>query len=304
MSPTAIAVWKDQIEKLTRWGEKNQKSDHLWRVRTWDEGGSVHAILECVECNSSQGKPQGSEDKMAVVNVFMNYRNKHLKSEKHKLNWCRRRGIDITTVPSVAKAEPVNHRAETDMAVRIKERLFDRLLRKERHTHLLHGAGGAGDQDPIHNGKKLVNPLDRSTHLLVLGEHHACLENVHLVCKLYSHDVHGLNLDAVIRRDRQNWAGPQRLCSRTVQTCLKQLEERPDEQRERTLGTRLYLEIVADYIDIFFYVKLDLKSMIILCGKVSFFPFVEAVAAPRQPRGFGAYTDTVGEKYGQLGMLA
>ncbi|KAL3678263.1 hypothetical protein R1sor_021219 [Riccia sorocarpa] len=130
---------------------------------------------------------------------------------------------------------------------------------------------GLGDQDPIHNGKKMVNPLDRSTHPLVLGEHHACLEHVHLVYKLYSHDVHGLNLDDVIRRDRQNWAGPQRLCSRAVQNCLKLLEDRPDEQRERTLGTRLYLEIVGDYIDIFFSVKLDLFSRIVLCSKVSFF---------------------------------
>ncbi|KAL3687177.1 hypothetical protein R1sor_013486 [Riccia sorocarpa] len=37
---------------------------------------------------------------------------------------------------------------------------------------------GLGDQDPPHNGKKLVNPLDRSTHPLILGDHHACLEHV------------------------------------------------------------------------------------------------------------------------------
>ncbi|KAL3681241.1 hypothetical protein R1sor_024197 [Riccia sorocarpa] len=75
---------------------------------------------------------------------------------------------------------------------------------------------GLGDQDPIHNGKKLVNPLDRSSYPLVLGDFHTYLEHVHLVYKLYSHDEHGLNFDDVIRRDRQNWAGPQRLCSRKV----------------------------------------------------------------------------------------
>ncbi|KAL3679329.1 hypothetical protein R1sor_022285 [Riccia sorocarpa] len=83
MSRSAITVWKDQIDKLVLWGAKNDKSDHLWRVRTWDEGNNIHGVLECVECNSTLGKPQRSEDKMAIVNVFLNYRNKHLKAEKH-----------------------------------------------------------------------------------------------------------------------------------------------------------------------------------------------------------------------------
>ncbi|KAL2633401.1 hypothetical protein R1flu_004880 [Riccia fluitans] len=61
-----------------------------------------------------------------------------------------------------------------------------------------------GDQDPIHNGKKMINPLDRSSYPIVLGDFHACLEHVQLVYKLYSH---GLNIDDVMRRDRQNWAG-------------------------------------------------------------------------------------------------
>ncbi|KAL2621885.1 hypothetical protein R1flu_002090 [Riccia fluitans] len=73
-----------------------------------------------------------------------------------------------------------------------------------------------GDQDPIHNRKKMINPLDKSSYPIVLGDFHACLEHVQLVYKLYSHDHHGLNIDDVMRRDRQNWAGPQRICSRKV----------------------------------------------------------------------------------------
>ncbi|KAL2641549.1 hypothetical protein R1flu_009136 [Riccia fluitans] len=64
-----------------------------------------------------------------------------------------------------------------------------------------------GDQDPIHNVKKMINPLDTSSYPIVLGDFHACLEHVQLVYKLYSHDHHGLNIDDVMRRDRQNWAG-------------------------------------------------------------------------------------------------
>ena len=41
--------------------------------------------------------------------------------------------------------------------------------------------------------------------------------------------------------------------------------------RERTLGTEFYLEICAAYIDIFCSPRLDLRSRVVLCGKVSFF---------------------------------
>ncbi|KAL2643716.1 hypothetical protein R1flu_011303 [Riccia fluitans] len=111
-----------------------------------------------------------------------------------------------------------------------------------------------GDQDPIHDGKKMINPLDRSSYPIVLGDFHACLEHVQLVYKSYSHDHHGLNIDDVMRRDRQNWADPQRICSRKVQDCLNLLQCRTDERREWTLGTCVYLEVVADYIDIFYSV--------------------------------------------------
>ncbi|KAL3680514.1 hypothetical protein R1sor_023470 [Riccia sorocarpa] len=128
---------------------------------------------------------------------------------------------------------------------------------------------GLGDQDPPHNGKKLINPLDRSTLPLVLGDFHACLEHVQLVYKLYPVDAHGLNIDDVIRRDRQNWAGPQRLCSRKVQHCLRLLSERADSHQERTTGTRIYLEIVSDYLDIFYSVSLSLRQRVVLCAKIS-----------------------------------
>ncbi|KAL2629652.1 hypothetical protein R1flu_014338 [Riccia fluitans] len=47
------------------------------------------------------------------------------------------------------------------------------------------------DQGPIHNGKK-INPLNKSSYPIVLGDFHACLEHVQLVYKLYSHDHHGM----------------------------------------------------------------------------------------------------------------
>ncbi|KAL3699591.1 hypothetical protein R1sor_017613 [Riccia sorocarpa] len=163
---------------------------------------------------------------------------------------------------------------------------------------------GLEDQDPSHNGKKLINPLDRSTHPLVLGDHHACLEHVQLIYKLYPHNMYVLNFDDVVRRDRQNWAGPQRLCSRLVQKCLKLLEEvnpprledREDAQQKRTFGIRLYLEVVADYIDIFYSTKLDLFSRVMNCAKVSFFFRLWRLWLLRGNHTVSGDTETLSEK--------
>lgn len=130
---------------------------------------------------------------------------------------------------------------------------------------------GFGDQDQPHNGKKLINPMDRVSSPLVLGDQSVSLS---YVCNVYNHyrfDEHGLNWDDVNRSDRQNWAGPQRIASRKVQACLKDLHERIDVRHERSLGTEVYLCICADYIDIFFSKKHDLRSRIVLASKVSWF---------------------------------
>ncbi|KAL3698404.1 hypothetical protein R1sor_012480 [Riccia sorocarpa] len=125
MSKIAVQVWSDQVEKLIRWAEKYKKSDHKWRVRTWDEENTIHGILECLECHSAQGKSQGSEDKMAIVNLFLNFRTKHLNSEKHKANWCRRRNLDVSSVVSKTTPADIDHRAETNLGLEIVQRIND-----------------------------------------------------------------------------------------------------------------------------------------------------------------------------------
>jgi hypothetical protein len=44
-----------------------------------------------------------------------------------------------------------------------------------------------------------------------------------------------------------------------------------DTHRERILGTKMYLQVCADYIDIFLSVTLGLRERIVLASKVSFF---------------------------------
>lgn len=112
-------------------------------------------------------------------------------------------------------------------------------------------AFGLHDQDYVHNGKKLINPLLSSVRCLQLGEDVCLLQYVGHVYNRFTADEHGLRQEDIDRRDRQNWASTQRLCSEKIRVCLKRIREGDDVHKERTLGTEYYLQICADYIDIF-----------------------------------------------------
>jgi hypothetical protein len=51
---------------------------------------------------------------------------------------------------------------------------------------------GLHDQDFIHNGKKLINPLDSPVRVLQLGGDICCLEHLGMVYNKFSYDEHGL----------------------------------------------------------------------------------------------------------------
>lgn len=75
------------------------------------------------------------------------------------------------------------------------------------HAHGLH------DPDFIHNGKKLVNPLDSITRVMKLGAEVAAFSHINHVYELYDAKDHAMNHEDVLRSDRQNWTSAQRLCS-------------------------------------------------------------------------------------------
>ena len=63
-------------------------------------------------------------------------------------------------------------------------------------------------------------------------------------------DDHKLKIEDIERIDCQNWGSAQRIASRHVQRCLKEMRSTGD-SKERTSGIETYIEIVADYIDVF-----------------------------------------------------
>ena len=132
-------------------------------------------------------------------------------------------------------------------------------------------AKGLHDQDYIHNGKKLINPLLSAARTLQLGGDLCLHGHIEQVYEQFTVEEHGLIAEDVERRDRQNWAAAQRLCQFKVRSCLAHMRQPGYPHRERTLGTEFYLEICAAYIDIFCSPRLDLRSRVVLCGKVLFF---------------------------------
>ena len=72
------------------------------------------------------------------------------------------------------------------------------------------------DQDYIHNGKKLLNALDNNVRTLRLGADIALHQQICQVFNRFIVDQHGLLQEVYDKKDCQNWASAQRLCSRTT----------------------------------------------------------------------------------------
>ena len=68
----------------------------------------------------------------------------------------------------------------------------------------LGNATGLHDQDFIHNGKKLINPVDSLVRTPQLGGDVVTLTHLGLVYNKFMCDQHGLKLDDTNRKDRQN----------------------------------------------------------------------------------------------------
>ena len=111
-----------------------------------------------------------------------------------------------------------------------------------------------GDQDYIHNHKKLLSPLDHSSRVLMMGKNIVHMNHLQLVYDTFSHTEHGLGLDDINRRDRQNWRSVQKLTLLRVQNCLQRLINGDEDGRRpdpSLIGTLTYLKVIWNYVEIF-----------------------------------------------------
>ena len=113
---------------------------------------------------------------------------------------------------------------------------------------------GLCDQDAIHNHKKLINPMEHPTRVLRMGPYMIHSTHLQLVRATFPPTLRGLRENDITHRDRQNWESAQRISSYPVQECLDILITGNDEiqPNPNVLATRVYLEVTAKYVDIFF----------------------------------------------------
>ena len=131
-----------------------------------------------------------------------------------------------------------------------------------------------GDQDVIHIHKKAVNHLDHARQMIHIGPillvH---LNHVERVVNEFPEMQHGLTRGHVRRhRDRQNWKIAQELCFQKVINCLQCIVDghvnKPDISVK---GTRAFLYLINEYVDVFFSLSLSLTKRIECAGFVTHF---------------------------------
>ena len=87
---------------------------------------------------------------------------------------------------------------------------------------------GLSDQDYIHNHKKLDNNLDSPTRDIRLGNYPVHRNFIRLVTETFPRHIHGLRNEDVNKKDRMNWAAPQRTVFPCVRVCFRfKMEEHP-----------------------------------------------------------------------------
>ena len=120
---------------------------------------------------------------------------------------------------------------------------------------------GIHSQDVKHNMKKHICVL-KSKRVLRLGEHVACMSHLKQVFETFEPSEHGLQLDDVYKKDRQNVAAAGRACGIKAIGCLEKLAEGPTVTKdgrvngpEDTQGTVALLTMNQRYARIFFSEK-------------------------------------------------
>lgn len=93
---------------------------------------------------------------------------------------------------------------KVEFSVEWQGSLFTLSLNGDGDAHSLH------NKDFIHNGKKLVNPLD--SVVLMLGGDMVAIDHFWKEYNKMTYEKHGLKLKDIKWKDRQNWASFQRMC--------------------------------------------------------------------------------------------
>ena len=120
------------------------------------------------------------------------------------------------------------------------------------------------DQNPIHNDKKIFNPLDHPTTILLLGSYSAHMNHLRLVMATFSPCIHGMHADDFERKDRQKWEVVQSLKFKSAQNCLLDIAHGNDGVAKdvSVYGTWAFICVAWHYTEIFFSLHASLRDRI------------------------------------------
>jgi hypothetical protein len=91
--PDVMAKYMDGVVKLKSELAALNMDDHLWHLLSFDHNGVGIVQLFCGDCNKRFGGVGGNHSKVAIHNLFANFKAKHLQTNLHIRAWCRQKGI-------------------------------------------------------------------------------------------------------------------------------------------------------------------------------------------------------------------
>jgi hypothetical protein len=125
--------------------------DHLWHLLSSDHNGVGVIQLFCGDCNKRFGGVGGDHSKVAIHNLFANFKAKHLQTNLHIRAWCHRKGIwwedhlqSLSTKSRPVKMTSADHRWAVKEGINILQSV-NKVFDADKHPFVTIGDRNAMD---------------------------------------------------------------------------------------------------------------------------------------------------------------
>ena len=131
LATDVLENYKQGAEKLRRELESLDFADHKWDLKTYNHCGLAVVKIYCGECKREIGVTGCDHSRIAVQNLFSNFKKSHLHSALHIKQWCRKRGLVYSDHPKEGKSsKPIiltlaDHRRLVEEGVSILQSVND-----------------------------------------------------------------------------------------------------------------------------------------------------------------------------------
>jgi hypothetical protein len=149
--PDVMAKYMDGVVKLKSELAALDMDDHLWHLLSSDHNGVGVIQLFCGDCNKRFGGVGGDHSKVAIHNLFANFKAKHLQTNLHIRAWCHRKGIwwedhlqSLSTKSRPVKMTSADHRWAVKEGINILQSV-NKVFDADKHPFVTIGDRNAMD---------------------------------------------------------------------------------------------------------------------------------------------------------------